>query len=196
MHRFLRRPILIRRHLGRSQTHVRTTNMTVFETLYGMRRPTSCRCNFRILHYSISTGGSGSQGPRSNHLGQPYRYVRGIRADWRSTEQRCYITELRWRRPGILEAWGGAPPPRGPVFLERCTGKARQPWVNPRPQRIIDGTPMPPRSSFQPDESANDGTPEDATDRESINEAHDACVLEAYLQCPSGLAQMVTSALG
>ena len=34
------------------------------------------------------------------------------------------------------------------------------------------------------DENANDGSPEDATDRESVDEAHDACVLAGISPVP------------
>jgi uncharacterized membrane protein len=160
-------------------------NMTVFETLYGIggvQQVAAATSGYCTTAYQ--TGGSGSQGPRSNHLGQnPSDTSGGIRKLTGAVLNNAAIS-LSYDGGGQgSEAWG--PSSTWSCLSWRDTqgrlGNLANPpttedhrW-NPNATKII--IPI-------SDESANDGTPEDATDRESVNEAHDACVLAGISPVP------------
>ena len=105
-----------------------------------------------------------------------------LKVDGCGAEQRRYITELRWR---VRVQKHGGHLPHGRAFHgEIQEDSATLPTPDNRgPQMESNATKIVIPIS---DESANDGTPEDATDRESVNEAHDACVLAGISPVPLG----------
>ena len=76
-------------------------NMTVFETLYGIggvQQVAAATSGYCTTAYQ--TGGSGSQGPRANHLGQtPTDTSGGIEELTGANVGGGHISELRWWGP-------------------------------------------------------------------------------------------------
>ena len=160
-------------------------NMTVFETLYGIggvQQVAAATSGYCTTAYQ--TGGSGSQGPRANHLGQtPTDTSGGIRKLTGAVLGGSAIS-LSYDGGGQgSEAWGPSSTWSCLSWRDaqgRLGNLANPPtsedhrW-NPNATKII--IPI-------SDENANDGSPEDATDRESVDEAHDACVLAGISPVP------------
>ena len=160
-------------------------NMTVFETLYGIggvQQVAAATSGYCTAAYQ--TGGSGSQGPRANHLGQtPSDTSGGIRKLTGAVLGGAAIS-LSYDGGGQgSEAWGPASTWSCQSWRDaqgRLGNLANPPTAedhrwNPNATKII--IPI-------SDENANDGSPEDATDRESVIEAHDACVLAGISPVP------------
>ena len=160
-------------------------NMTVFETLYGIggvQQVAAATSGYCTAAYQ--TGGSGSQGPRANHLGQtPSDTSGGIRKLTGAVLGGAAIS-LSYDGGGQgSEAWGPASTWSCQSWRDaqgRLGNLANPPTAedhrwNPNATKII--IPI-------SDENANDGSPEDATDRESVDEAHDACVLAGISPVP------------
>ena len=160
-------------------------NMTVFETLYGIggvQQVVAATSGYCTAAYQ--TGGSGSQGPRANHLGQtPSDTSGGIRKLTGAVLGGAAIS-LSYDGGGQgSEAWGPASTWSCQSWRDaqgRLGNLANPPTAedhrwNPNATKII--IPI-------SDENANDGSPEDATDRESVIEAHDACVLAGISPVP------------
>ncbi len=160
-------------------------NMTVFETLYGIggvQQVAAATSGYCTAAYQ--TGGSGSQGPRANHLGQtPFDTSGGIRKLTGAVLGGAAIS-LSYDGGGQgSEAWGPASTWSCQSWRDaqgRLGNLANPPTAedhrwNPNATKII--IPI-------SDENANDGSPEDATDRESVIEAHDACVLAGISPVP------------
>ena len=159
--------------------------MTVFETLYGIggvQQVAAATSGYCTTAYQ--TGGSGSQGPRVNHLGQtPTDTSGGIRKLTGAVLGGSAIS-LSYDGGGQgSEAWGPSSTWSCLSWRDaqgRLGNLANPPtsedhrW-NPNATKII--IPI-------SDENANDGSPEDATDRESVDEAHDACVLAGISPVP------------
>ena len=160
-------------------------NMTVFETLYGIggvQQVAAATSGYCTTAYQ--TGGSGSQGPRANHLGQtPTDTSGGIRKLTGAVLGGASIS-LSYDGGGQgSEAWG-------PSSTWSCLS-----WRDA--QGRLGNLANPPTSEdhrWNPnatkivipisDENANDGSPEDVTDREAVEEAHDACVLAGISPVP------------
>ena len=161
------------------------SNVTLYETLYGIggvQQVAAATSGYCTTAYQ--TGGSGSQGPRSNHLGQtPTDTSGGIRKLTGAVLNNAAIS-LSYDGGGQgSEAWG---PSSTWACLSWRDSQGREGNLAD-PPTAEDHRWYPNATRFVipvSDESANDGDPEDNIDIQSVNEAHDACVLAGITPMP------------
>jgi len=158
-----------------------SANMTVYETLYALSGNWPAASTSGACANAYQTGGSGSQGPRNNPLGiTPGDDSGGIRE----------LTEVIYNNQAVdlpadagyySEFWGpaatwaclswrdiaGRVPGNPPTTDDH-------PW-NPNATKIV--IPI-------SDEGPYGGTPMDNDDTQSINQAHDACVMADIIPTP------------
>ena len=159
-------------------------NMTVFETLYALSGNWPSAATSGYCASAYNTGGSGSQGPRTNHLGQsPQDTSGGIR----------YLTEVVYNEGAInLPADGGYYSEFwGPATTWACLSwRDSQGGMgnNANPPTQLDHRWNPNATHIVipiSDEGPYGGDPAgDPEDTQSINEAHDSCVTADIVPVP------------
>lgn len=158
-----------------------SANMTVYETLYALSGNWPSAATSGPCAHAYATGGSGSQGPRATPLGiAPGDDSGGIR-ELTQVVYNNQATDLPADGGYYSEFWGPASTwaclswkdVTGNVPGNPPTSKDHR-W-NPNATKII--IPI-------SDEGPYGGDPNDNDDTQSINQAHDACVLAGIIPTP------------